>query len=79
MTQRLVYKGSVTATFMGINAELNPGDVFNAPDDMVESFLQRGDIEIAADHQMEEPDDAKPEADSAPKTKKAAQSEPAAS
>ena len=77
MTQRLVYKGSVTATFMGVNTELNPGDEFDVSDDLVASFLQRSDVEIVADHQMSESDDVKPVAESVSKTKKAAQSEPA--
>jgi hypothetical protein len=78
VTQRLVYKGTTTTTFMGINAELNPGDEFSVADDQVDSFLQRSDIERATDHQMSEPDDPKTDAEPAPKPKKAAQSEPAA-
>lgn len=67
MTVKLVYLGSVPATFMGINRELQPGDAFTVSDELAESFLGRSDIETAA-----------PEPDPTPvKTKKAAQPEPA--
>lgn len=79
MTVRLVYKGQVTASFLGINTELNPGDVFTVPDDLAESFLQRSDVEAAADHSMAEPEDlvSEPTPEPVAKSKKAAQSEPA--
>lgn len=67
MTLKLVYMGSVPATFVGIDRELQPGDTFTVPRDLAESFLGRSDIEVAA-----------PEPDPAPvKTKKATQPEPA--
>lgn len=74
MAMKLVYNGSVAASFTAIGAELNPGDTFFVPDELAESFLQRPDIEVAADHGMVEPDDAPP-----PKsTKKSAQPTPVA-
>lgn len=79
MTQRLVYTGSVTVSFMGINAEVNPGEEFNVPDELAEGFLQRPDIEVAPEHPTVETDEPQPVAEPAPKPKKAAQSEPAAS
>lgn len=77
MTLKLKYTGSVTASLMGINAELNPGDTFSVPDDMAESFLQRSDMEIAVECPVVEAEDPKPEA--ATKPKKTAQPEPATS
>jgi len=60
MATRLVYNGSVAASFMAIGSELQPGDKFTVPDELAESFLQRPDIEAAADHDMAEPDDNAP-------------------
>ena len=74
MTTKLVYNGSVTTTFVAIGAELNPGDEFYVSEELAGSFLQRPDVELAADHGMVEP-----EAETAPKpAKKSAQPEPVA-
>jgi hypothetical protein len=81
MTTRLIYTGQVSISFMGVNAELSPGDEFNVSDDQAASFLQRPDIEAATDRSMAEPEDlvSEPTPEPVAKTKKAAQSEPAAS
>lgn len=75
MTVRLVYKGQVTTTFMGINAELSPGDEFNVPDDQAAAFLQRPDIAPATDYSMAEPEDLVSKPEPVAKTKKATTSE----
>ena len=76
MSTKLVYNGSVTTSFSAINAELTPGEEFYVPDELVASFLQRSDIELAADHGMAEPDDVT-EAEPKP-AKKSVQPKPAA-
>jgi hypothetical protein len=60
MTVKLVYNGTTKASFMSLNAELSPGDEFYVPDDQAASFLQRGDISVAMDHDLAESEDLAP-------------------
>lgn len=43
----LVYTGSVATTVMSHDLVLEPGEVFSVPDDQLERFIGRSDIELA--------------------------------
>lgn len=52
----LRYTGVQTVTFIGFG-EVSPGSLFTVPEDRVEAFLGRGDVEVAP-----EPEEAPVEA-----------------
>lgn len=74
MTTKLVYTGSVPTTFVSHLVAVQPGESFTVPDDQLERFIGRSDIELAPEPEPELTEVPVEEPAPAPKsTKKAAQ------
>lgn len=68
---RLVYKGSLTLTLVGLGLEVNPGDEISVSAELGESLLRRSDFRRATEHNLAEPADVDKEStpEPAPKPK----------
>lgn len=68
-----MYTGSVPISFMSHPVSLQPGETFHVPDDLLESFIRRPDIELAPEDAPAPEPELVPEEPAAKPTKKAAQ------
>ena len=71
MTTKLVYNGSVPTSFMSHDLALEPGEAFTVPDDQLDRFIGRSDIELAPAVEPE-PEPVPAEEPATKSTKKAA-------